>query len=339
LGLAALALGSGARGQGAATAALSAGQAPASANTGHVSGSITDADGALLPGAQLTLTAPDGKLTSTTSGTDGHFLFTAVPPGNLRLTINSPGFSAAVKTVSLTPGQYLELPPIALRVETFSFEVDAIVATPQQLSLEQMHVEEKQRLLGVFPNFFVSYRWDTPPLTTRQKFSLATKNALDPGNIVLVGALSGVQQAENDFPGYHQGAAGYGRRFGANYANLVVGTYMGGAILPTLFRQDPRYFYKGTGTFRQRFVYAVTRAVVARGDNGKWQPAYAGVLGDLSAGAISNIYYAPSDRQGATLTFENGFLGVAGDALNNVFEEFILRRFTPGVAKRSSVGP
>ena len=114
---------------------------------------------------------------------------------------------------------------------------------------------------------------------------------------------------------------------------------MGGAVLPSLFHQDPRYFYKGTGTTRQRLVYALSRAVISRGDNGNWQPNYSGVLGDLSAGAISNLYYAPSDRQGARLTIINGFLGVAGDAMNGVFQEFFLRKVTPKAKQQTISAP
>ena len=210
------------------------------------------------------------------------------------------------------------------------------MATPDELATEQMQAEEQQRVFGILPNFFVSYRWTTPALSTRQKYTLAFKNASDPGNLFLVGTVSGVQQATDAFPGYHQGAAGYGRRYGANFGNLVAGTFLGGAILPSLFHQDPRYFYKGTGTVRTRFLYAVSTAVICRGDNGHRQPAFAGILGDLSAGAISNLYYAPSDRQGAALTFENGFLGIAGDAMNNVFQEFILPKLTTRAEKHKA---
>ena len=219
------------------------------------------------------------------------------------------------------------MPPFALTLATVSVSVNATVTT-DELGLEQLHAQEGQRLFAVFPNFFVSYNWSAPPLTARQKFALATKNAADPGNLLLVGTVSGVQQAADAFPGYSQGAKGYGRRYGANLGNLVAGTYLGGAILPALFHQDPRYFWKGTGSTRSRFWYAVSTAVICRGDNGRRQPAFASVLGDLSAGALSNAYYASDDRKGASLTLENGLLAIAGDAMNNVFQEFVLRKLT-----------
>ncbi len=303
-------------------------QPPAVSEAGTVSGSVNDATGALLQGAKVQLRTPDaGSFRTLTSDRDGRFLFLDVPPGSFDLLITLPGFVPVTLTGSLEPAQHLALSVPALHLATFTDSVDAI-ASPDELATEQVVTEEHQRLLGVLPNFFVSYNWNALPLTTRQKFTLATRNALDPGNLFLVGTVAGVQQATNAFPGYHQGAAGYGKRYGADLANLVAGTYMGGAVLPTLFHQDPRYFYKGTGSRRSRFLYALSTAVICRGDSGHRQPAFASVLGDFSAGAISNLYYAASDRQGAVLTVENGLLGVAGDAMNNVFQEFVLKKLT-----------
>lgn len=295
--------------------------------SGTMSGAIVDAHGSLIEGATVDLEMPTGGRRTTRSDPDGQFAFENVSPGTFKLAVTLPGFDPVALRGTLQPNQRLRLDIPVMQLSTLSESVDA-VASAEELSTEQMHAEEHQRLLGVLPNFFVSYNWNAPPLTTRQKFTLATRNAFDPGNLALVAAAAGVQQAADAFPGYCQGAAGYGKRYGADLANLVVGTYVGGAILPSLFHQDPRYFYKGTGTIRSRFLYAVSTAVISRGDNGKRQPAFASVLGDFSAGAISNLYYAPSDRQGAQLTVENGLLDVAGDAMNNVFQEFVLKKIT-----------
>ncbi len=307
--------------------------APSERALGSISGVIGDAKGVPISGARIALSsAGHSTAQETTSDLSGHFRFASVSPGPFTVMVTLQGFNTVSAAGDLQPGQSVQLSPFALTLATVSVTVNAVAST-QELGLEEMRSEERQRLLGVVPNFFVSYNWNAPPLTPRQKFTLATKNASDPGNLLLVGTVAGVQQAENAFPGYAQGAAGYGRRYGADLGNLVAGTYMGGAVLPVLFHQDPRYFYKGTGSIRSRFFYAVSTAVICRGDNGHRQPAFAGVLGDLSAGAISNLYYAPSDRQGAALTFENGFLGIAGDAMNNVFQEFFLKMLTPKADK------
>jgi hypothetical protein len=299
-------------------------QAPA---PGTLTGTIVDTQGALIPGATLQLSSPDDAPQQTLSASDGRFSFDRVPPGPFTLSITLQGFLPATTTGTLLPGQALDLPPLALKIAPAYVQLDVVPDAPYT-SDQQLQLEETQRLLGLFPNFFVSYQWNAPPLTPKQKFHLAWKNAADPGNLFLVGTTAGVQQATNDFKGYGQGAAGYGKRYGADLGNLVIGTFMGGAVLPSLFHQDPRYFYKGTGTRKARFFYAISRAVVCRGDNGHNQPNFSGILGDLSAGAISNLYYAPSDRKGVGLTFTNGLLGIAGDAMNGVFQEFVLPRLT-----------
>ena len=88
----------------------------------------------------------------------------------------------------------------------------------------------------------------------------------------------------------------------------------------------------------RRAGYAISTAVVARGDNGKWQPAYASVLGDFASGAISNLYYPAENRNGAGLTIENGFLAIASDAATNLLQEFLLKKISTGVKKSSAGG-
>ncbi len=294
--------------------------------------------GALVAGAQVKLSSPARTVVrETVSDAEGKFSFQHVPAGTFTISAALQGFVTASADATLAPLQNLDLGPLSLKLATAYFDVD-VYLPPADVAEEQIHEQEKQRLAGFLPNFFVSYEWKTPPLSARQKFSLAFKNARDPGNLLLVGTVAGVQQAADAFNAYGQGAAGYGRRFGADLGNLVTGTIVGGAVLPSLFHQDPRYFYKGTGSLSSRAVYALSSAVICRGDNGHRQPAFAGVLGDLAAGAISNLYY-PRDRHDVAITLKNGFLGVAGDALNGLFQEFFARRLTPGKPEPKATKP
>ena len=146
-----------------------------------------------------------------------------------------------------------------------------VVVPRAEVAEEELKIEEKQRVLGVIPNFYVSYISDAAPLDSKQKYQLAWKSVIDPITIVITGAAAGLEQSQNAFSGYGQGAAGYGKRFGASYGDTVVGTFIGSAILPSILKQDPRYFYKGTGTTRSRFFYALANAVITKGDNKKWQ--------------------------------------------------------------------
>jgi hypothetical protein len=110
-------------------------------------------------------------------------------------------------------------------------------------------------------------------------------------------------------------------------------------LLPIWFHQDPRYFYKGVGTKKARFFYALSTAVIARGDNGKWQPAYANLAGDFGAGAIANFYFPASSRQGVGLTFGNAALGILFDGLSNVGQEFFFRKASSHVPAVQSAKP
>jgi hypothetical protein len=191
----------------------------------------------------------------------------------------------------------------------------------------------------VIPNFYVTYVPDAPPLTTRQKYGLAWKSSIDPITWLATGVFAGAEQADNTYSGYGQGAQGYAKRFGASYANSFINTMLGGAVLPQVFKQDPRYFYKGTGTIRSRALYALANAVVCKGDNGRWQANYSGILGSLAAGGISNLYYPASSRNGATLTFEGTGYGIAGSAVQNLFQEFVVRKLTPKIPHYGSSQP
>jgi hypothetical protein len=308
--------------------------------TRTLSGLITDVEGALVPGAKVTLL--EGASTrprATVADANGHFSFSDVASGPYTLTVTAEGMELATQHATLNADESVELPPIALRVAAASDEVEVSSLTQKEIAEVQIKQEEKQRLAGLVPNFYVTYNWKAAPLTPKQKYKLALRSIVDPATFVIVGGFAGIEQATNEFSGYGQGWEGYGKRYGAGLADTSIGGMLGGAVLPVLFHQDPRYFYKGTGTVWQRTRYALSTAVIARGDNGKWQPAYAGLLGDFGSGAISNLYYPASNRNGAGLTIENGFLAVAGDAVGNLLQEFVLRKISTGVKLHGTPQP
>jgi hypothetical protein len=297
-----------------------------------VSGTITDANGADVAGAVVSLELI-GSNTERTLKTDdsGGFKFTAVDPGSLRLTVTSPGFTSWVSDdFSLHPNETYELSPVALEIGSAVTSID-VNFTRHDIAEEQMNFEEKQRVLGAIPNFYVSYVWDAPPLSAGQKFRLAVRTSIDPVSIGFSGVVAGVEQAQNDFSGYGQGAQGYAKRFGASYADGFIGTILSDALLPSLLRQDPRYFYKGTGRIRSRVFYAIASVVICRGDNGRWQPNYSNVFGNLAAAGISNVYYPSSDRHGAELTIQNSLIATASGAIGSLFQEFLVKRISRGI--------
>lgn len=294
--------------------------------TGTIVGTATDANHDPIPGATVVLEQP-GDPRSVVTHDNGYFEFHDVKPGSsYRVNISATGFADwQSPDLTLEPGQYKILADIQLRIKT---ELTTVKVTydPVEVAAEQVKVAEQQRVLGFIPNFYVSYDPDPAPLTTKLKFQLALKVARDPVTIGGVAFLSGIQQA-GDRPDYGQGAAGYGKRFGAitagNFSNIMIG----GAILPSLLHQDPRYFFKGTGTTSSRIRYAMMHPFVCKGDNGRWQPNYSSLGGDLASAALSNAYYPKADR-GAGLILSSFLIDTGARAVASLAQEFLLPRFT-----------
>ena len=295
--------------------------------------------GALVPGARVVLLDKATQTSrSAVTNEEGRFRFSGAAAGDYRIAVSANGLEPGAVEASLRDGELLELPDIALRVATANSDVE-VRLTQEDIAEDDIRVEEKQRLVGMVPNFYVAYDWNAPPLTAKQKFKLAGRAIIDPANFVIVGGIAGLQQASNNFAGYGQGAVGYWKRYAAGFGDFSIGTALGGAVLPVIFRQDPRYFYKGTGSARSRALYALSTGFIARGDNGKWQFAYASVMGDFASGAISNLYYPASNRSDGAVAVENGFLGIAFNGLGNLVQEFVLKKVTPGSRKTAANNP
>jgi hypothetical protein len=201
-----------------------------------------------------------------------------------------------------------------------------------EIATEQVKLEEQQRVFGIIPNFYVSYESNPAPLTTKLKFQLAFKVSVDPITFIGAGFMAGIQQAA-DTPDYGQGAKGYGQRMGAVYADGLTDILVGGAILPSLLHQDPRYFYQGTGTSKSRAFHALSSPFICKGDNGQWQPNYSTIGGDLASAAIANAYYPESNR-GAGMVLSNVLIGTSERMVSDLVQEFIVRKFTPKAKNR-----
>jgi hypothetical protein len=196
---------------------------------------------------------------------------------------------------------------------------DAQSKAQQQKKIEEK--EQSQRTLGIVPRFGTTNRMDAPPLSPGEKFHLFAKTAFDPVTVVIAAAQAGVSQADNQFKGYGQGAGGYGKRFGAAFADQVSTGFFSNFMYPTLFKQDPRYFRKGHGGFPRRFVYSLKQELICHTDN--WGRAFnaSNILGAFSSGALSNAYY-PSDDRGFKLTMSRSGLAVAYATAGNLLNEF-----------------
>ena len=221
--------------------------------------------------------------------------------------------------------QAYEVPNVSLSIASASMEMT--VRPTEFIAAEQIRAQEKQRLIGFFPNFYTSYVYDAAPLTSKQKFSLATRGTFDPVAMIGVGIAAGIEQATNAYAGYGQGAEGYAKRFAAKFVDGRSSDFLTHAIFPSLLHQDPRYYYQGSGSVKSRLMHAVSSAFVTRSDSGRTVPNYSYFLGDMCSGALSNLYYPKADR-GAHLVFTNTAVGLAGRLGTNLLREFLSKRLT-----------
>lgn len=295
-----------------------------------LSGTVTDTNGNVVPGATIKLEGgpqPHDRRTATASET-GAFQFDGLNPGvPYRIVIEALGFDGwKSEPIIFKPGEYFFLKNVRLRVPKLLTSV-TVHATQEQIAIQQVEAATRQRVFGFIPNFYVTYEANPAPLTTRLKFEIALKADTDIMTFVGIGFLAGIYQA-GDMIDYGQGVQGYAKRVAAGNADAATNIFLGGAIYPSVFRQDPRYFYQGRGTKTSRMLHALSSPYICRGDNGKRQPNFSSLLGDLTSGAISNIYYPESNR-GARLLFQGFAITTGVRTVNGLIQEFLLRKLTP----------
>jgi len=264
--------------------------------TGSILGTVLDTNNDPVPDATVVLQGPTGGSRKVVTKDDGAFAFEDVTPGIAYLiTVTAEGFAEWKSSVTIEPRQNKTLTDVTLRLAAVQRAV-TVGYSSKEVAKQQLKAEEQQRVLRFIPNIYVTYDPHPEPLTTKMKFHLAYKGLTHPSFFILEAAWAGVQQAANT-PNWPQNAKGYGERFGANLAGGATEGLFSNAILPSLLRQDPRYFYQGSGTKGSRAWHAFLAPFVCKGDNGRSQPNYSQIGGLLISGAIANTYY-PSSNQG-----------------------------------------
>lgn len=291
-----------------------------------ISGTVMDTNGEVVQGAHVVLSGPVGQRVLE-SGPDGEFSFPGLQPGSYRIKITRTSMSPYESTgIVLAPGQTLFLPKVVLAV-TGGVTAVQVFGNQEEIAEQDVHIEESQRVLGIVPNFYSAYDWNAPPLNARQKIALAFRSEIDPITFAGAAAVAGAEEYQKMYPGYGTGLSGFGKRFGAQYANDFSSRMIGSAFLPALFHQDPRYFYKGTGSTRSRTWYAIKAAFICRGDNGRGEFDFSHILGDFAAGGLANLYY-PEPNEGVGLIATNAAIEIGGMAGTNLLREFVLPAFT-----------
>jgi Carboxypeptidase regulatory-like domain len=311
-------------------------QTPPAEGTASVAGTVLDVSGATVSGADVSLMHGDGtQLLTMVSEANGQFNFTKIPAGSYLVTVNAKGFAPFISAeFDVAVQQAYEVPDVSLSIATANLEVT--VRPTELIAAGQLRAEEKQRLVGVIPNFYTSYIYDAAPLTWKQKFSLAARNGVDPVAFIGIALGAGIEQAMNTYPGYGQGAAGYGKRYAARFADGRSSDYLTHAVFPALLHQDPRYYYQGSGSFKSRLMHALSSPFVTRSDNGRTVPNASFLLGDICSGALSNLYYPKADR-GANLVVTNAAVGLAGRLGTNLIREFLSKLMTKSVPENGKL--
>jgi hypothetical protein len=305
---------------------------PSSTGNCVISGTVFDTNDDVIQGAQVVLASRSGAAErEMQSGPNGQFAFASLPAGSYRVTVRGKDMGTFTSPwFAVHPGEIQIMSPVILSVAVATSSVTVSGNSQElreQLSEQQVQIAVEQRVLHVFPNFYSSYDWNAPPMQPRQKFQLAFRSMIDPMAFAGAGGIAGFEQFYNIFPAYGGGVAGYFKRYGAAYTNDFSSRMLSSGLFATLFHQDPRYFYKGTGTFQQRTMYAISCAFVTRDDSGHTRPNYSHVLGVFAAAALSNLYY-PKENRGLTLTLVNGAVETVGNSGSNLVREFILKGIT-----------
>lgn len=305
-------------------------QSPTADASAGISGVVQDMTGAAVAGAEVRLTDANGSPRGMAlSDANGAFTFSPIPAGSYRVMVNAKDFEPFQSAeIVVTAQQAFEIQGILLRVAAANTRLT--VRPTEEVAAEQVKAQEQQRIIGIVPNFYTSFIYDAAPLTKKQKYSLVSHSAFDPIEFLAAGINAGIEQATNRFPGYGQGAKGYGKRYAASFGDALSRNYLGHAVLPSLFHQDPRYFYQGSGSTTSRLVHALSFTVILRGDDGRNMPNYSFFLGSLGSALLSNLYYPHEDR-GARLVFTNVAIGIAARAGVAVLREFVSKRFTSNV--------
>ena len=299
----------------------------ADTKTGAILGTVVDTTDDPIPGANVILRGPAGDRLTAITKDDGGFAFDQAPAGgSYQIAVTAEGFADWNSSITVEPGRNKTLPEIKLRILAVQRAV-TVSYSSEEVATQQLKAEEQQRILSVIPNIYVVYEPHPEPLTTRMKYHMAYKSLTNPFFFARTAAWAGISQARDNPSEWNQGAAGYGKRLGAGFADAVTGSLITNAILPSILHQDPRYFYQGTGTKKSRALHAMLAPVICKGDNGAWQPNYSQWGGSLIGYSISTAYY-PSSSRTAGHVFQTFGVDMGLHVVGSLVQEFILGKFT-----------
>ncbi len=213
--------------------------------------------------------------------------------------------------------------PDAALAQQATSQSDSAQSRPQAgTDSTSLQGKQTKRILGIVPNFrSVSADQKLPPQSVKDKFMTTTLDSFDYSAFIFAGALAGISFAENSYPEFHQGAAGYGRYYWHTFADQAVENYNVEFIFPTVFRQDSRYYTLGHGGLVKRATYSFSRVLITRTNSGNETFNASEIVGAGAASGISSLYYPSRDRTW-TKVGQHWLTNVSLDGLTFVFKEF-----------------
>ncbi len=181
---------------------------------------------------------------------------------------------------------------------------------------------QTKRMFGIIPNYrSVSADQHLPPQTVKDKFVAAAHDSFDYGSFVLAAFQAGVSISGNSYPEFGKGPLGYGRYYWRTLLDTADENFMVGGAFPAVFHQDSRFYTLGHGSIAHRALYAATRVLITRGDDGNAQPNFSEIIGAGAASGIGATYY-PERYRTWTKVGQKWLTGIIIDSANFTFKEF-----------------
>lgn len=183
--------------------------------------------------------------------------------------------------------------------------------------------QQPKRIMGWIPNYrAVSVGAKPPPPSFKEKFAIGTQNTFDYSAFIFNAVDSEIPYVSKSYPEFGNGWVGYGRYYWHGFVDKGIGNYMTDTIVPTLTRQDSRYYALGRGHWYVRALYSYTRVLITPNDAGRNTFNYSEIVGKGAAAGLGNLYY-PARYRDWTKTGQRWLVQVAiRDGGFNVFREF-----------------
>jgi hypothetical protein len=160
-----------------------------------------------------------------------------------------------------------------------------------------------------------------PPLNAGEKMVFWLHSEVNPLGAATTIVNAGYEQLVNGDPKYGSDSGAFGERVGALFLRDASMRFFALSVMPTVTREDPRYYRKGTGKVMRRAVYAASRVLITRYDSGLNGFNFSETIGRLGGAALTTTYY-PSPSVTTDVVLETWGISLAGSAGNNLFLEF-----------------